>query len=416
LFLARTAWVVVAVTTLAVIVFSIPSSYEYYGGVCSAASEVCAGRAVDQATPEGVGALGEAGLSVRTYALLNVVLDKIFQLTWFAVGALIFWRRSDDRMALLVAAFLVSFGPISVDTTSADALVSSQPAWSLPVWSMDIVGNVCVILFFLLFPSGRFEPRWTRWLAVVFFVFQYSRTFPGLYARSPVLEMVSFLVFLGIIVSLVWYQTYSYRRLSSPAQRRQTRWVVFGAALGVAGTAPFQIPVDLSLVDGNTPLTLLLLRTGFALSFLLVPLSISVAVLRSQLFDIDVIINRTLVYGSLTVVLVAVYFGGVVGLQRLLFPLTGEPNQPIIVASTLAIAALFNPLRRRIQSVVDRRFYRGKYDAARTLETFSARLREETDLGALRGDQLAVVKETMQPAHVSLWLRPQKVSNDEHSN
>ena len=408
---ARVAWVAVAITALAIIVFSIPSSFEYYRSVCTAASEVCSERAVDQATPDGVRTLREAGLSLRTYALLNVVLDKVFQLAWFAVGALIFWLRSDDWMALLVSAFLVSFGPVTVDTTSAEALISSQPAWGLPVRSVEIMGNVCVVLFFLLFPSGRFAPRWTRWLAVAFPAFQVSGVlFPAFFSRSPALEMVSFLVFLGIVVSLVWSQVYSYHRFSSPAQRRQTKWVVFGTTLGVAGTFPFQLPVDLSMVGGDTPLALLLLRTGFALSFLLVPFSISVAVLRSHLFDIDLLINRTLVYGSLTTVLVAVYFGGVAGLQRLLSPLVGEDNQLVVVVSTLAIAALFNPLRRRIQTAVDRRFYRKKYDAAKTLGAFSARLRNETDLGTLGDDLIGVVRETMQPEHVSLWLRPDTAS------
>jgi hypothetical protein len=305
LLFARMAWVTVAITALAIIVFSVPSSFEHYSSVCTAASEVCSEQAVDQPTPEGARALRDAGLSVRTYALLNVVVDKVYQLVWFVVGALIFWRRSDDRMALLVSMFLVSFGPVTVDTTDAEALISSQPAWWLPVRGVDVVGNVCVVLFFLLFPSGRFAPPWMRWLAVAFCTFQISRNlFPEFYTRSPSLEMVSLLVFLGIVVSLVWSQIYSYRRDSSPAQRRQTKWVVFGTTLAVAGTFPFQLPVDLSLVDGDTPLALLLLRTGFAFSFLLVPLSISVAVLRSHLFDIDVLINRTLVYGSLTAMLI----------------------------------------------------------------------------------------------------------------
>src|SRR5215218_3864773 len=344
LYFARVAWAAVAITALAIIVFSVPSSFEYYGGVCTAASEVCSERAVDQATPEGVRALQDAGLSLRTYALLNVVLDKVFQLVWFAVGALIFWRRSDDWMALLVSAFLVSFGPVAVDTTDAEALISSQPAWWLPVRSVEIVGNVCAVLFFLLFPSGRFAPRWTRWLAVAFSAFQVSVVlFPELYSRSPALKMASYLVFLGIVVSLVWSQTYSYRRFSSPAQRRQTKWVVFGTTLAVAGTFPFQLPVDLSLVDGDTPLRLLLLSTGFSLSFLLVPLSISVAVLRSHLFDIDVLINRSLVYGSLTAMLIGLYFGGILVLQRLFIVLTGEESTLAVVASTLVIAALFNP-------------------------------------------------------------------------
>jgi hypothetical protein len=418
LLFARVAWVAVAITALAIVVFSVPSSFEHYSSVCTAASEVCSEeKTVDQPTPEGVRALQDAGMSVRTYALLNVVVHKVFQLVWLVVGALIYWRRSDDRMALLVSMFLVSFGPVAVDTTDAEALISSQPAWWLPVLGVNIVGNVSAVLFFLLFPSGRFAPRWTRWLAVAFCAFLVTDSlienlFPELYSRLPALEMVAFLVFVGIVVSMVWSQTYSYRRFSSPVQRRQTKWVVFGTTLAVAGTFPFQVPVDLSLVDGDTPLRLLLLRTGFSLSFLLVPLSISVAVLRSHLFDIDVLINRTLVYGSLTAMLIGLYLGGILVLQRLFIVLTGEESTLAVVASTLVIAALFNPLRRRTQSFIDRRFYRNKYDAAKTLEAFSATLRDETDLDALSDDLVGVVRETMQPVHVTLWLRPDTGSRD----
>jgi len=254
------AWVAVAITALAIVVFSVPSSFEHYSSVCTAASEVCSEeKTVDQPTPEGVRALQDAGLSVRTYALLNVVVHKVFQLVWLVVGALIYWRRSDDRMALLVSMFLVSFGPVAVDTTDAEALISSQPAWWLPVLGVNIVGNVSAVLFFLLFPSGRFAPRWTRWLAVAFCAFQVTdllieNLFRELYSRLPALEMISWIVFIGIVVSMVWSQTYSYRKFSSPVQRRQTKWVVFGTALAVAGTFPFQVPVDLSLVDGTRPL------------------------------------------------------------------------------------------------------------------------------------------------------------------
>jgi hypothetical protein len=143
------------------------------------------------------------------------------------------------------------------------------------------------------------------------------------------------------------------------------------------------------------------------------PAAIGIAVLRYRLYDIDVIINRTLVYGSLTAMLVAVYVGSIVVFQAAFRSLTGQDSQLTIVASTLAIAALFNPLRRRIQAFVDRRFYRSKYDARKTLEAFSAKLRDETDLAELNEELLAAVRETMQPAHVSLWLRPDTTSKKE---
>jgi hypothetical protein len=163
--------------------------------------------------------------------------------------------------------------------------------------------------------------------------------------------------------------------------------------------------VDLPPEEVGSKMLSMLLMDAFGL---FIPLSIGIAVLRARLFDIDVVINRTLVYGSLTVILALVYFGGVAMTEVIFRGLTGQEQQPqlAIVISTLVIAALFNPLRRRNQSFIDRRFYRRKCDARKTLEEFSARLRDETDLEALNADLVGVVKETMQPAHVSLWLRP----------
>jgi hypothetical protein len=163
----------------------------------------------------------------------------------------------------------------------------------------------------------------------------------------------------------------------------------------------------------------LVYATVGSLAFLLIPLSIGVAVLRYRLYDVDIIVNRTLVYGSLTATLALVYFGGVAITQALFQALTGQQEQQpqlAIVVSTLVIAALFNPLRHRIQGFIDRRFYRSKYDARKTLEAFSAKLRDETDLDALSDDLTSVVRETMQPAHVSLWLRPDTSSKGQQTD
>jgi hypothetical protein len=181
--------------------------------------------------------------------------------------------------------------------------------------------------------------------------------------------------------------------------------VVFGIVAALGGTCVLLL---LALIVQRGVLSSLVGNTAWFLLILLIPLSIAVAVLRHNLYDIDLLINRTLVYGSLTSALVALYVGGVATTQATFRVVTGQQEQPqlAIVVSTLVIAALFNPLRGRIQSFIDKRFYRSKYDAAKTLEAFSAKLRDETNLDAVSEDLVGVVRVTMQPAHVSLWLHP----------
>ena len=214
--------------------------------------------------------------------------------------------------------------------------------------------------------------------------------------------MLNALVSVGVFGAIVLLQVYRYRLVSNFVQRQQTKWVVLGIVAAAVGYCTFLV---LNLLRGGILASLLGYTAALLLLFLLM-ISIVVAVLRYRLYDIDFLINRTLVYGSLTVMLVALYFGGIVVLQMLFVALTGQQSTLAIVASTLLIAALFNPLRHRIQSFIDRRFYRRKYDAAKTLEAFSAKLRSETDLDALSDDLVGVVSETMEPAQVSLWLRP----------
>jgi hypothetical protein len=187
-------------------------------------------------------------------------------------------------------------------------------------------------------------------------------------------------------------------RRSRGVERQQIKWFAYAVAVMV-----FLFTVGFSL--GLTQIVLVA-PLVFAIPLTGLPVAAGIAILRYRLYEIDTLINRTLVYCSLTVTLVALYFVGIVLLQRVFVALTGQKSTLAVVVSTVAIAALFNPLRRRIQSFIDRRFYRRKYDTAKTLETFSARLREETDLDSLSDDLVGVVRETMQPAHVSLWLRP----------
>jgi hypothetical protein len=197
------------------------------------------------------------------------------------------------------------------------------------------------------------------------------------------------------------------RRKSRGVERQQIKWLLYAGAIFFVGI--FLKNTIFSLLGG--------VPWGMWVGYLLVvvgglggPIAIGIAILRYRLYEIDILINRTLVYGSLTAMLIALYFGGIVVLQRIFVLLTGQQSTLAVVASTLLIAALFSPLRRRIQSFIDRRFYRKKYDARKTLEAFSAQLRDETDLDALSDDLVGVVKETMQPAHVSLWLRSETAS------
>ena len=201
-------------------------------------------------------------------------------------------------------------------------------------------------------------------------------------------------------------------RRGSWVERQQIKWLAYAAAVATGGSILVYTPPEALGAPWVTSVGYVVVELGV----LGIPISIGIAILRYRLYEIDTIINRTLVYGSLTTTLVALYFGGIVVLQRIFVVLTGEKSTLAVVASTLVIAALFNPLRRRMQWFVDRRFYRSKYDAAKTLEAFSVKLRDETDLDALSDDLVGVVRETMQPAHVSLWLRPDTASKGEQAD
>jgi len=269
-------------------------------------------------------------------------------------------------------------------------------------------------VFLFVFPDGRFSPAWMRILAFVSIAML-------LLSNAPFFPPVLFLPFLlGFVLLTFITQIYRYRYISTPAQRQQTKWVILGITTAIAGILGLSALINILPQQHNGYFSLFG-DTLWYLFELLIPLSIGFAIARAKLWYIDVVINRALVYGTLTVILGLIYFGLVIGLQLLLGNFTAKVQSPlIIVGSTLLIAALFQQLQRRIQGVIDRRFYRRKYDAARTLAAFSASLRSEVDLSQLSEQLIEVIEETMQPAHVSLWVRPplsrrHVESEDEHA-
>ena len=396
LLLARVVWVTVALLTVSVFVLSIPSEFARLRSPCT---DTVSCSWLIRLTAENVRELNNLGLSVDLFAAYFISLEAAFTVVPIAVGAIIFWRRPDDRMAFLVSLVLLMYW---AGITFPYHLLELPRGWEVSSAVVALVGVGSILLFMYIFPDGHFVPRWARWLALVsIMAFAPSILFPYSSLSLWWHPLLNALVSVGVFGAIALVQVYRYRLVSNFAQRQQTKWVVLGIVAAAVGYCMFLV---LNLLQGGILASLLGYTAALLLlSFLMV--SIVVAVLRYRLYDIDLIINRTLVYSTLTVMLVALYFAAIVMLQRLFVLLTGQQSTLAVVASTLLIAALFNPLRRRIQSFIDRRFYRRKYDVRKTLEAFSIKLRNETDLEALNNDLVEVVSETMQPAHVSLWLR-----------
>jgi hypothetical protein len=343
------------------------------------------------------------------------------------IGAIIASRRTHNPIGWLLCAAGLVFGAVMFASEYAiyallvapgslpagEALATVNPLW--------VLGFNLIVLMLILFPTGQLPiGRWRRvvhlYVAIALAEVVAMLFLPGTLEGLDLIENplgieglpigrkpVQALVFTG---GLVASGTLVLRlRRGSWVERQQIKWLAYAAAAATGGSILTYTPPEALGARWITSVGYVLLELGV----IGIPVSIGIAILRYRLYEIDTLINRTLVYGALTATLVAVYFGGVTATQTIFRALTGQQEQQpqlAIVISTLVIAALFNPMRRRIQAFIDRRFYRSKYDAAKTLDAFSAKLRDETDLDALSDDLVGVVRETMQPAHVSLWLRP----------
>jgi hypothetical protein len=390
----RVVWLTLVVLTLVIFFASLPVYLAQLQTSCSGTP--CA---YDQFSPAQVGALQRIGLSLGDYARYTLALTLASVVLCVVVSTLIVWRRSDDRMALLVALFLVTFGPIM----ATSSVPGRGTPWQVPNECLTYLALVLLVFVFLLFPSGQFVPRISRWLPVVFLAGLIPTAFLAPAMPNTLVDALGYLVSLCEAAVLVFIQLYRYLRVSSPIQRQQTKWVIFGFAVSVIVNVGNSV-LFFSVLTSSDSLYVPAFIAINNFLVLLAPLSFGLAILRYRLWDIDIIINRTLVYGALTLLLTAVYVGLVIGLQALLRGIIGQDNGVAIVISTLVIVALSQPLRARIQVLIDRRFYRRKYDAAKTLQAFSAQLYKELDVRQLSEQLIAVVSETMQPTSVSLWL------------
>ena len=403
---ARVAWVAVTVLVIGLVGLGVPGLY----------ARLIAGVDVRSVT--------DLGWTLAGYGTYLTGLYLLVVAAHLIIGAIVFWRRSDEWIALALAFALVCNGallPLSLIYPFGNA----SPAVHLLVGVVTYIGLVTGLSLLYLFPDGRFIPRWTRlmvltWAGLLLF---------AIFLPKSALSLAAWPIPLQLLVLVVWSgvglfaQLHRYLEVSSPLQRQQTKWAILGLVLAVLGPFGYFLPFVIlpALSDPEVPNILyqrigpslfafsfvfrLVGLTGFTLALLIFPASFVVAILRYRLWDIDVLINRTLVYVALTGTLVLLYLGGVALLQTMFYGVTGQGDQLAIVGTTLGVAALFNPLRQRIQAVIDRRFYRRRYNAARALAAFSGTVQEEVELEDVSQALLRVVDETIQPLQASIWLR-----------
>ncbi|HET8846773.1 MAG TPA: hypothetical protein VFN35_35250 [Ktedonobacteraceae bacterium] len=353
-------------------------------------------------------ALQQAQISLTAYGIYATSFGLLSALTFVSLSILLFWRVFDQ-----VAGLLASFGFLLVGSLGLRGDLSRMPPVFQLVWAIQIqLFFLCLGLFLVTFPDGRLTPRWSWLVGCTLFV-------QGLlFQTNLIFSWPLPLLFLEIVLaygSPVVLQIYRYRRLFTPVERQQTKWVNSGLVVAI-GSLLLAI-----VVQGFIPATgqwgalfFLACDSVAPAALLLIPVSITMAILRSRLWEIDALINRTLVYGLLTAMLLGTYLLLVFGGQYLLATFLETKNNPVVlVVSTLIVFAFFQPLRSRVQHLMDRRFYRSKYDASKIIADFNTTLRQEVDLDQMSEQLLTVVSHTMQPTHLSLWLCTRKAQEEQ---
>ena len=400
LLLARAGWVVLVVLTLTIFFASLPVYMARQQTLC-VGTECTYGVLL---TPSQAEVLKGIGLSLSDYAAYTVAFTLATIVVCLVVSTLIVWRRSDDRMAVLVALMLVTLGPLS-----ATSSVSASPSpWRVPAECLVFLALALFVLVFLLFPTGQFVPRWTRWIAVGCLAVLVPATFfpNNPLAQNPDALLLFYLVSLVAVATLALAQLYRYRRVSSPMQRQQTKWVVFGLAVpcsvlvGGYGLSIFPALGDPSAPSGAS--YQLALGAILSCTLLLIPLSFGFAMLRDRLWDIDVLINRTLVYSALTAFIVGVYVL-VVGILSTLLHAFG--NVFISLLATGLVAVLFQPLRARLQRLINHLMYGERDDPHAVLSRLGRRLEATLAPEAILSTIVETVAQALKLPYAAIALK-----------
>jgi hypothetical protein len=360
-------------------------------------------------TPEAVrAAAAEAGIHVRVFPWYWLAIEITMVATFGTVGLILFWRKKDLFGAYLGVTLVVIGTSITGPVISTVSLL--MPGAQVFLLFLSGIGFVALASLLYVFPDGKFIPSWSKWLMLIFVLLILVQTyvfFSELDQSESFLEIVIPMLYFSIgVIS----QVYRYIRVSGPIERQQTKWALVAFILFLSIGLLFNIvfPNSTNMQEpptGNDLVGFLLFYSALTLTTILFLVALGFAVLRYRLYDIDIIIRKTLVYGVLTITLVLVYFGSVVLLQSLFSAIGGQQSPVAIVISTLLIAALFNPLRGRIQSAIDRRFYRRKYDTEKTLEAYAISARNQADLDTMTADLVQVVRATMHPERIRLWMK-----------
>ncbi len=377
-----------------------------------------------QPTPITQANLAALGWPVGPHAVFTLGSEVVFTAVFLLVSLIIFARRADDRMAWFASLMLVAFGVGNQSITLTLSALQVNALGDLLFAFFAFAAWASFTQFPYLFPSGRYVPHWTRLPALIWFLLCIPWNFMSGSPLDPLTWPLAVFgpLLLALYGSFAVAQVYRFARVSTRLERQQTKWVMymlavvvaayFGLVGLIAAGVNAQIVPYIAAIHSEPPTPELYaavswLRVAFMLTYLLLPVGMTFSILRYRLWDIDLLIRRTLIYSLLTLILGLTYFGGVLGLQGIFQAVTGESRSALVtVLSTLTIAALFGPLRGRVQRAIDRRFYRQKYDAARTLAAFGAQARDVVELEQLSEQLVAAVDETMQPAHVGLWVKP----------